>query len=159
MNKYYTLKLPLLLLVAILTACHKYPEDEFITYVKPGKRIIGYYNMTHYYVNNSDSISSPRYFCMTYGKAFVAQTIYQGDSLQFGFGIDNSNIGGWSYVVNFQDNDKCLHFRNRPDSTYNYGVNPFIVNEGTWRILKLTDSQLILSSTIGKNFYELHFEK
>ena len=158
-NKNLTLTSCILLLVTMITACHKYPEDEFITYVKPEKRIMGFYNMTHYYVNNTDSIFSPRYYYFSYGKPVEFATYYDPAILVFDFGMYNQYTGSWRFAVNFFDNNQFLHFRNIPDTIFNYGLIPFVVNESTWRILKLTDSQLILSSTIGKNFYELHFEK
>ena len=50
----------------ILASCHKYPEDPFISFRRPGKRIEGTWNITSYQVNgvehshDFDSILAPR---------------------------------------------------------------------------------------------------
>ena len=100
-------------LIVFIISCHKYPEDPFISFRRPGKRIEGTWNITSYQVNgvehshDFDSLLTP--------KTLTNHAIKFKDGGNYNSQGSADRLSGTYY---FQDNDNNLLF----SAEYNFEV-------------------------------------
>ena len=142
------------LLLTLLTSCHKYPKDPFLSLKRPEKRILGRYKLIHYYVNGVDSVGNSRYHFYSSDNHIIFHA-----NISIAYHTDNGPyIGDRTGVADFRKYKKALYITISDEFPQNI-VNIFVIFRSTWDILKLYNNELWLKSTINGSTYEIHLKK
>ena len=163
----------------ILASCHKYPEDPFISFRQPGKRIVGTWNITKYQVwgidhsHDFDSLLRPNTLTDCYINFFPYST---GDSYNEGNGVYTfldknknpifalKNDGSYYFEDSYKSRLSTLVFSFSvtigSDTTlnklfFNVGKSSTFPYESKWRIVELYGKQLHIST----NGTDIYFKK
>jgi len=161
----------LIVLVLVLTSCRKYEEGGFYVLTNMSKKIAGWYNFTHYYIDGVDSANY--YFNNDYNAELDLNYNQQRDErvgyLNFVHNTYvNKNFGYhdvWSWN---KKNKKSISLRfsdeidyvsmNFPDTTINNGpLSPGV--ENIWDILKLKKGELILETDYNNKHYRAELKE
>lgn len=140
----------------LIGSCRKYPDDPFISILRPAKRIQGDYLLEHYYVNGFDSATTSKYsFYTSTRHIFVPHhsfALYE-PSLSFWYDVDMGTyvdrISNRSF--RFADNHKSLYIPS------NFLV--FYSDSKLYKIEKLTNKELWITSTFNGKSYEVRLKK
>lgn len=146
------------LLMAFFNSCQKYDEGPWISFRSKEKRLLGSWQIEHYYLNGHDSSS---YFTQ-YDSPLV-----QFDANRIYFTIQdfytlNPKTSKWIDAEwNWANNDEYILMDFvEPGHLENEWLNtgPFIIGETvSWEIKKLKLKELILETTYSNVLYRMEF--
>ena len=162
----------LIVLVLVLTSCRKYEEGGFYVLSNMSKKIAGWYNYTHYYIDGVDS--ADYYFNNDYTVQLDIGYNQQRDEreLTIKYWHYSNDIHKYFLVNGFWDwnNKKKKEIRLRFIDEIEYGDanqldtvitnGPFSPNtEVVWEVLKLKKGELILETDYNNKHYRAELKE
>ena len=163
----------LIAIVLAFTSCRKYEEGGFYILSNMSKKIAGWYNFTHYYIDGVDSANY--YFNNDYTVQLDIGYDQQDNTRELTLKFwHNSNeiskyfgyVGYWNWNKNskkeielkFNDRIEYGSISNPLDTTINNG--PFSPNTKiVWDVLKLKKGELILETGYNNKHYRAELKK
>jgi len=146
------LVLILIVLAAITEGCKKYPDGPCISFRSVRNRLYGYYTLTKYTVNGTDSLS-----LFNDSLCFKFHFYTQHDDYNSYCSVEgerkDGNYSQLHWMWNFKDNNKSIIVYDTSASSN--GTGPFGYNKlPEWEILRLTNKELNMKTTFsGKEYY------
>jgi hypothetical protein len=159
------------LLAVWLEGCTKYPDNRGISLIPPYNRILGKWVLARYLVNEVDSTSRFLQICGPIDCTFESVNFgnnshrdnlflrFYERKIAFPPAVSDSIIGGWFHL---SDDKKQIKLTTFSDSLrFSFGPliqagNPRIT---IWKINKLTNKSMALTSMQFNKFYKIEFEK
>jgi len=139
------------------TACKKYPDGPLLSFETKMNRIAGIetkqWNVDYYSINGYDSTAYLQ--AQPYYGQYSFYSKKSKNPNGFFFSSNNSTdaaSGDWKFVNNKEDLNILLTFHS--PSFLQFNTNPYIGRDVTWKIRRLTDSDLWLKTTYnGKEYF------
>ena len=173
MKKIFKIVVVLIALGGLCASCHKYPQDELISFETPFKRITAHnWHVVYFGANHQDS-TSHTYYGVHYRDS-AGYEVYDPNTRYLPISGTNASFGSfdisyghqhvyslytqgfyadtWSFNGNNGQVTKSIH------TTAGNDTNSIFYNT-TWDILKLTAKYFHISTTFNNKTYEIYFSK